>query len=43
MKIDGMGKIVEVDESKFGRRKYNRGRDRDGQWVFGGVDLEMHS
>lgn len=36
--IGGAGHIVEIDESKFGHRKYNRGRLRDGCWVFGGID-----
>lgn len=35
-KIGGVGEIVEIDESKFGRRKYNVGRVIEGQWVFGG-------
>jgi len=37
-KIGGEGKIVEIDESKFGKRKYNRGHHVEGQWVFGGVE-----
>ncbi|KAI5693518.1 hypothetical protein M8J75_000560 [Diaphorina citri] len=28
------GKVVEIDEAKFGRRKYNRGRVIDGKWLF---------
>ncbi|GBM03031.1 hypothetical protein AVEN_14544-1 [Araneus ventricosus] len=34
-KIGVVGKIVEIDESKFGKRKYNRGRRVEGKWVFG--------
>jgi hypothetical protein len=36
-RIGGPGKIVEIDESKFGKRKYHRGSRRDGVWVFGCV------
>ncbi|GBN59181.1 hypothetical protein AVEN_88712-1 [Araneus ventricosus] len=36
-RIGGVGKIVEIDESKFGKRKYNRGRRVEGKWVFGGL------
>ena len=32
------GKIVEIDEAKFGKRKYNCGRYRDGRCVIGGIE-----
>jgi len=37
-KIGGKGEIVEIDESKFGKRKYNRGHCVDGVWVLGAVE-----
>jgi hypothetical protein len=37
-KIGGNGKIVEIDEEKFGKRKYNRGHRVDGVWVLGMVE-----
>lgn len=36
----GVGKIVEIDEAKFGKRKYNRGRRIEGKWVFGGIERD---
>lgn len=29
---------MEIDESKFGKRKYNRGHRVEGSWVFGGIE-----
>jgi transposase-like protein len=29
---------VQIDESKFGKRKYNRGHRVEGVWVVGGVE-----
>ena len=37
-KIGGPGVIVEIDESKFGKSKYNRGRYVEGVWVFGCIE-----
>ncbi|KAJ8966581.1 hypothetical protein NQ317_011999 [Molorchus minor] len=34
-KLGGPGKIAEIDEAKVGRKKYNRGRILEGQWIFG--------
>ena len=39
-KKGGVDKIVEIDESVFSKRKYNRGRLVKETWVFGGVDGE---
>ena len=36
--IGGDGIIVEIDESKFGKRRYNRGHRVVGVWVVGGID-----
>lgn len=36
--IGGPGKIIEIDESKFGKRKYHKGHHVEGQWVFGGIE-----
>ena len=36
--IGGPRKIVEIDESKSGQRKYHCGRRVDGHWVVGGIE-----
>ncbi|XP_028416130.1 uncharacterized protein LOC114543892 [Dendronephthya gigantea] len=38
--IGGPGKTVQIDESKFGKRKCHRGHRVEGQWVFGGIEEE---
>lgn len=38
--LGGPGIIVEIDEAKIGKRKYNRGRMIDGYWVFGAYERE---
>jgi ISXO2-like transposase domain len=37
--IGGPDIEVQIDESKFGKRKYNRGRYIKGVWVLGGVEI----
>ena len=37
--IGGPGCVVEIDESKIGRRKYNVGRMVEGHWILGMVEV----
>ena len=37
--IGGAEHLIEIDEMKMGRRKYNRGRVVDGSWILGFVDI----
>ncbi|KAI9275388.1 hypothetical protein BY458DRAFT_147233 [Sporodiniella umbellata] len=37
-KIGGKDIVVQIDESKFSKRKYNRENNKDGSWVLGGVE-----
>ena len=41
--IGGQGVEVEIDESKFGKRKYHKGHRVEGQWVFGGREKKDKS
>ena len=36
--IGGKGVRVQIDESKFGKRKYHKGHRVEGQWVFWGIE-----
>jgi transposase-like protein len=37
-KIGGNNSVVEIDESKFGKRKYNRGHRVEGVWILGMIE-----
>ena len=36
-RIGGRNEIVEIDESKIAKRKYNKGHKVEGVWVIGGI------
>lgn len=38
-RIGGPGVIVQLDETKLGKRKYHRGHRVEGVWVFAGVEV----
>lgn len=38
IKVSGDGVVVEIDETKLGKRKYHRGHRVEGVWVLGGVE-----
>lgn len=42
MMVGGSGVIVEIDECKLGKRKYNRGHRVEGAWVVGGVERKAY-
>jgi len=38
--LGGEGSIVEIDEAKIGKQKFQKGRLVTGQWIFGGYERE---
>ncbi|KAI4293332.1 hypothetical protein PAPHI01_2606 [Pancytospora philotis] len=40
VRLGGPGRRVQIDESYFGKRKYNTGRNQRFAWVFGVIDTE---
>lgn len=41
VKIGGEGRVVEIDEAIWRRRKYKRGRRKKQIWIFGGVERKL--
>ena len=41
IKIGGRNKTVELDETKIGKNKYNRGHKVEGAWVIGGIERSI--
>ncbi|XP_076545896.1 uncharacterized protein LOC143305596 [Osmia lignaria lignaria] len=39
--LGGPGIIVEIDECKIGRRKFEKGRFREGLWILGTLDIYL--
>ncbi|GBN15446.1 hypothetical protein AVEN_140170-1 [Araneus ventricosus] len=37
-KLGGVGHVVEIHESKFGKNKYRKGKRVEGKWLFGGIE-----
>ncbi|KCZ78178.1 hypothetical protein H311_00796, partial [Anncaliia algerae PRA109] len=42
VKISGPNIVVEADETKLGKRKFNRGRLVYGVWVIGGIERNTY-
>lgn len=40
--LGGSSKIVEIDEMKFGKRKYQKGRVVEGTWIFGAIQVDTN-
>ena len=43
VQLGSQGRVVEIDESKFMHRKYNRGAWREGHWVLGMVECDTNN
>ena len=41
-KLGGVGKIVQIDESHFGKPKHHRGQTANARWVLGGVEVRQN-
>lgn len=43
VKLRNVSEVAEIDEAKFGKRKYNRGHVVEGKWVVGGMERESNN